>query len=86
MQVGTYIGERLLYAPSIGYCILLADFVAWLAGDALPGILQLWRESPGAPKASSFDSITFAPPERFAPAASTGAVFLLTTGTMGRNE
>jgi hypothetical protein len=48
MQVGTYIGERLLYAPSIGYCILLADLVAWLAGDALPGILQLWRESPGA--------------------------------------
>ncbi|KAK9908411.1 hypothetical protein WJX75_007517 [Coccomyxa subellipsoidea] len=45
--VGTYIGERLLYAPSIGYCILLADLVAWLAGDALPGILQLWRESPG---------------------------------------
>ncbi|CAL8469470.1 g9011 [Coccomyxa elongata] len=45
--VGTYIGERLLYAPSIGYCILLADMVAWLAGDALPSILQLWRESPG---------------------------------------
>lgn len=45
--MGTYIGERLLYAPSIGYCILLADLVAWLAGDALPGILQLWRDSPG---------------------------------------
>ncbi|BDA47605.1 probable protein O-mannosyl-transferase TMTC4 [Coccomyxa sp. Obi] len=45
--VGTYIGERLLYTPSIGYCILMADLLAVLAGDSLPGILLLWRQSPG---------------------------------------
>ena len=47
LQVGTYIGERLLYTPSIGYCILVAGLVAGLAGDSLPGILLLWRQSPG---------------------------------------
>ncbi|CAL8471954.1 g11496 [Coccomyxa elongata] len=45
--VGTYIGERLLYTPSIGYCILVADLLAVLAGDSLPSILLLWRQSPG---------------------------------------
>ena len=42
LQVGTYIGERLIYAPSIGFCILLAEALAKLAGDALPQILLLW--------------------------------------------
>ena len=42
MQVGTYIGERLIYAPSIGFCILLAELLANLAGGALPQILLLW--------------------------------------------
>ncbi|CAL5229598.1 g12956 [Coccomyxa viridis] len=40
--VGTYIGERLIYAPSIGFCILVAELLANLAGDALPQILLLW--------------------------------------------
>ncbi len=31
LQVGTYIGERLIYAPSIGFCILVAELLAnWL--------------------------------------------------------
>lgn len=42
LQVGTYIGERLIYAPSIGFCILVAELLANLAGDALPQILLLW--------------------------------------------
>ena len=42
VQVGTYIGERLIYAPSIGFCILLAELLSNLAGDALPQILLLW--------------------------------------------
>jgi hypothetical protein len=28
--VGTFIGERLLYFPSIGYCLLVADLLGWL--------------------------------------------------------
>jgi hypothetical protein len=28
--VGTFIGERLLYFPSIGYCVLVADLLGWL--------------------------------------------------------
>jgi hypothetical protein len=28
--VGTFIGERLLYFPSIGYCLLVADILGWL--------------------------------------------------------
>lgn len=42
LQVGTYIGERLIYAPSLGFCILVAELIANLAGDALPQILLLW--------------------------------------------
>ena len=42
LQVGTYIGERLIYAPSLGFCILVAELIATLAGDALPQILLLW--------------------------------------------
>ena len=42
LQVGTYIGERLIYAPSIGFCILVAELLSNLAGDALPQILLLW--------------------------------------------
>ena len=42
LQVGTYIGERLIYAPSLGFCILVAELIASLAGDALPQILLLW--------------------------------------------
>ena len=46
-QVGTYIGERLLYAPSVGYCLLLADALARLAGpERLPGVLLLWEAHP----------------------------------------
>ena len=32
----------MIYAPSIGFCILLAEMLAKLAGDALPQILLLW--------------------------------------------
>ncbi len=42
LQVGTYIGERLIYAPSLGFCILMAELIANLAGNALPQILLLW--------------------------------------------
>jgi hypothetical protein len=28
--VGTFIGERLLYFPSIGFCLLVADLLGWL--------------------------------------------------------
>jgi hypothetical protein len=27
--VGTFIGERLLYFPSVGYCVLAADLLGW---------------------------------------------------------
>ncbi|KAK9831331.1 hypothetical protein WJX81_003095 [Elliptochloris bilobata] len=40
--VGTFIGERLLYAPSIGFCLLAADALARLAGPHLPRLMLLW--------------------------------------------
>ena len=39
--VGTFIGERLLYAPSVGFCLLAADALARLAGQHLPRLLLL---------------------------------------------
>lgn len=45
--VGTFIGERLLYAPSVGFCLLAADALARLAGPHLPRLLLL--RSPSAP-------------------------------------
>lgn len=45
VQVGTYIGERLLYAPSVGFCLLLAEALARLAGPRLLDILPLWGRS-----------------------------------------
>ena len=47
--VGTFIGERLLYAPSVGFCLLAADALARLAAPHLPRLLLLWAPSdPGA--------------------------------------
>ena len=47
--VGTFIGERLLYAPSVGFCLLAADGLARLAAPHLPRLLLLWAPSdPGA--------------------------------------
>lgn len=47
--VGTFIGERLLYAPSVGFCLLAADALAGLAAPHLPRLLLLWAPSdPGA--------------------------------------
>ena len=40
--VGTFIGERLLYAPSVGFCLLAADALARAAGPHLPRLLLLW--------------------------------------------
>ncbi len=48
--VGTFIGERLLYAPSVGFCVLAAGGLARLAGPHLPRLLLLWAPAgPGAP-------------------------------------
>ncbi len=48
--VGTFIGERLLYAPSVGFCLLAAGGLARLAGPHLPRLLLLWAPAgPGAP-------------------------------------
>lgn len=35
--VGTFIGERLLYLPSVGFCLLLADFCTGLLLPQKPG-------------------------------------------------
>ena len=48
--VGTFIGERLLYAPSVGFCLLAAEALARLAAPHLPRLLLLWAPAdPGAP-------------------------------------
>jgi hypothetical protein len=39
--IGTFIGERLLYSPSIGFCLLAVE----LLGGALP---DSWRSQPGS--------------------------------------
>lgn len=47
--VGTFIGERLLYAPSVGFCLLLADAMARTSAPHLPRLLLLWAPAdPGA--------------------------------------
>ena len=48
--VGTFIGERLLYAPSVGFCLLAANTLARAAAPHLPRLLLLWAPAdPGAP-------------------------------------
>ena len=70
--VGTFIGERLLYLPSLGYCIMLAHFLFKLLGPRgvhfLDCITLRLGISPPASVPGAFGSAPAGPAERSVPA------------------
>lgn len=64
--VGTFIGERLLYFPSIGYCLLLADLLGWLlrlnsAAEPAAAANDMQQEQHQALQGSNFPEVAAKP-------------------------